>query len=86
MFVARPDLAPADHAALHVRTDDAAARDGKTWRKLLAQYNRPGAGNPFWLLPAWRLYANPAYGGLKERFGTRRLFILSAGWGLIGAE
>src|SRR6185312_14489468 len=32
------------------------------------------------------LYANPTYGALEKRFGNKRTYILSAGWGLIGAS
>ena len=44
------------------------------------------SGNPLGLLPAWRLYKNPAYGELVSAFGIQNVFILSAGWGLIPAD
>ena len=37
------------------------------------------------LLPAWQLYENPVYELLKNHCGLKRLYILSAGWGLITA-
>ncbi|HTE85646.1 MAG TPA: hypothetical protein VK821_13025, partial [Dehalococcoidia bacterium] len=42
--------------------------------------------NPLGLCPAHRLYENPTYGRLVDRFGEKRVYILSAGWGLIGAD
>jgi hypothetical protein len=41
--------------------------------------------NPLGLYPAYRLYENGAYGRLVEAFGLENVYILSAGWGLIGA-
>ncbi len=35
------------------------------------------------LLPAWKLYKNPVYSRLVEKFGCSKVFILSAGWGLV---
>src|SRR5262249_22101821 len=37
------------------------------------------------LLPAFELYQNEAYRRLADKMGTQSLYILSAGWGLIGA-
>jgi|GEM_PF-5633726 hypothetical protein len=42
--------------------------------------------NPLGLLPASALYKDPVYARLVERFGSDRTYILSAGWGLIGAS
>ena len=36
-------------------------------------------------MPAWRLYKNSAYGHLVNQLGEDKVFILSAGWGLIPA-
>jgi hypothetical protein len=83
-FVARPDLAPQEPGAIHARPDDDAG-DGMTWRKRLAEYNADAKANPRGFLPAYRLYANEVYSLLVEKFGVRRVFILSAGWGLIPA-
>jgi len=44
------------------------------------------ATNPLGLLPAYLLYAPDAYSALVDRFGVKRVFILSAGWGLIPAS
>jgi hypothetical protein len=36
-------------------------------------------------MPAFQLYQNEAYRRLADKVGTQKLYILSAGWGLIGA-
>ena len=83
VFVARPDLCrPAERGCVHARPDDISDA-GKTWRSVLKGYNRAAGDNPLGLLPAWQLYRNPAYRLLAEHCGKRRLYILSAGWGLI---
>lgn len=89
VFVAKPDAAPAGTGELHARSDDV-SDTGKSWRTALQEYNEkhksaPGA-NPLGLLPAWKLYKNPAYRKLACHYGTDRLYILSAGWGLIRAD
>lgn len=83
-FVARPDLAP-DDGYVHARPDDI-SDNGDSWRARLERYNRSASGNPLGLLPACELYGNPVYLQLAEKVGRSRLFILSAGWGLIGAN
>ncbi len=82
MFVAEPQLAPRGGELLYARPDDM-ADDRRTWRDVLLQANQEPADNPFGLLAAMDLYENPAYRRLAQRFGMDRLFILSAGWGLI---
>lgn len=59
---------------------------GWTWREALLKYNQDRPTNPLGLLPAWQLYDNPAYGRLAERVGIEKMFILSAGWGLIRGD
>ena len=89
MFVADPQKAPADESIIYKRPDDL-ARSGLSWRDVLIEYNgkykNAASGNPLGLLPAWRLYKNPAYGELVSAFGIQNVFILSAGWGLIPAD
>ena len=87
-FVAQPDkVAKRGRKVRYVRPDDI-SDTGKSYRQVLADYNRPAAAkkNPFGLLPAWQLYKNPAYRLLAEYCGLDRLYILSAGWGLIAAD
>lgn len=48
------------------------------------EVNRTGQ-NPLGLYPAYRLYENNTYEQLADRFGLDKLYILSAGWGLISA-
>lgn len=84
IFVADPRAAPADDTCIYARPDDQ-AQNGITWRDLLLSYNEAG-GNPLGLCPAYRLYKNETYGRLANRLGLDKLYILSAGWGLISAE
>ena len=89
MFVADPQKAPVDESIIYKRPDDL-ARSGLSWRNALIEYNgkykNAASGNPLGLLPAWKLYKNPAYGELVSAFGIQNVFILSAGWGLIPAD
>jgi hypothetical protein len=84
-FVGNPDLAPANKAIVFARPDDI-ADNGQTWRRQVITYNKSPAENPLGLVPAWSLYANRAYEALAAHVGLKRLYILSAGWGLISAE
>ena len=86
IFVAAPEGAPKCASRTYRRPDDPAP-SGRSYRDELVAYNRDRrTENPGSLLPAWKLYKNEAYGRLAETFGTDRLFILSAGWGLIAAD
>lgn len=85
-FVAHPQNAPRLEARTFAHPDDLAAVNSDTWRKLVADYNSSAAGNPLNLFPAYRLYSNPAYGALVDKFGERNVYILSAGWGLIRSD
>ena len=89
LFVSDPDKA-AQGGPFAYAHPDGLADTGETWRKLLLQYNdlHKGVpeGNPLGLLPAWQLYSNAIYARLARKYGADRLYILSAGWGLIGAE
>lgn len=89
MFVAKPDAAPADTSQLYARPDDV-SDTGESWRTVLREYNEeynvaPGT-NPHCLLPAWQLYKNRTYKILADHCDLGRLYILSAGWGLIRAD
>jgi len=53
---------------------------------MLLEYNKQPGNNPLGLCPAWQLYENPTYGRLINAFGVANVYILSAGWGLIGAS
>jgi hypothetical protein len=52
----------------------------------LLRYNDAPCDNPLGLLPAWQLYQNQTYSLLADRYGPESFYILSAGWGLIGAD
>jgi hypothetical protein len=59
---------------------------GTSWRETLLEYNRTAKKNPLGLYPAYRLYQNKIYERLVARFSLQNVYILSAGWGLIGAD
>ena len=88
MFVADPGLAPRDDGLLYAHPDDA-SDNGTSWRDVLREYNKDyladPESNPHHLLPAWQLYSPPTYKLLRDRF-REKLYILSAGWGLIRAN
>lgn len=86
LFVARPEAMRAGlDGQIYARPDDV-AEAGKSWRTLLLDYNEAPAENPYGLLPAWQLYKDPTYGLLRKHYGLDRLYILSAGWGLLSAR
>jgi hypothetical protein len=85
VFVARPDLAPADDRHVYCVPDDR-SESGKPWRQILEEYNAHPEQNPLGLYQAYRLYENNIYRRLVDRFGIQRVYILSAGWGLIRAD
>ncbi|MHC2423290.1 hypothetical protein ACVII1_006294 [Bradyrhizobium elkanii] len=84
LFVADPSTAPARNGLLYARPDDT-GEGGRSWRDELVAYNKSPGRNPLKLLPAFELYQNEAYRRLADKVGTQKLYILSAGWGLIGA-
>ena len=83
VFVADPKAAPADDAVVYARPDDL-ADDGTSWRDVLKKYNAEQRDNPLGLFQAYRLYEDRTYGRLVDHFGLQNVYILSAGWGLIG--
>ena len=85
LFVANPELAP-NTPGFHFARPDDNAKPSLTWRQELLRYNQRGSDNPLGLLPAWQLYTHPAYQKLVTKVGLDRLYILSAGWGLISAR
>jgi uncharacterized protein DUF6884 len=78
VFVARPELAT-QGGDVWARPDDASDVTRLTWRARL----EASQADQSHLLPAIELYTNSAYGELGRRFGSERVFILSAGWGLV---
>ena len=85
LFVANPAGAPYSSELIWARPDDL-SDTGVSWREMLLRYNRSPGSNPLRLLPAGQLYANPTYKQLAKRFGSEKTYILSAGWGLLGAS
>lgn len=84
LFVADPELAPTSEERLYARPDDL-CEDGISWREMLLTYNASPFDNPLGLYPAYQLYRNRIYRRLIDRFGSDKVYILSAGWGLIAA-
>ncbi len=86
-FVAQPSLRVATADTIYARPDDPSDVPGLSWRERLAKYvGESERQNPFYLREAYRLYRHPAYSSLVRRFGIDRVFILSAGWGLLRAN
>jgi len=85
LFIADPDKAPVKKDCVYARPDDLSDK-GPPWRELLLKYNAGPGNNPLGLYPAYELYQNATYHRLVDRFGLEKVFILSAGWGLIGAS
>ncbi|MCX6607419.1 MAG: hypothetical protein NTV52_28065 [Acidobacteria bacterium] len=85
MFVADPLSAPVNTSVEYARPDDWADGD-RTWRELLTEYNRERAGNPLGLCAAYQLYRHRVYERLVAEMGVERVYILSAGWGLVRAD
>ena len=85
LIVADPAKAPSHDGLAYAHPDDI-SNNGVSWRDALVQYNSAPGNNPLGLLPAYKLYENPAYLRLAEHQGTDRMYILSAGWGLIRAD
>ncbi|MBN9890414.1 hypothetical protein [Salipiger abyssi] len=83
-FVAHPELAP-DDGEFYARPDDACG-GGSTWRDLLSAINQSGTASPPNLLAAGTLYRPAVYQGLLEHVGREKLYILSAGWGLVRSD
>jgi hypothetical protein len=85
VFVAHPEIAPANDRHLYARPDDR-SENGKPWRQVLEEYNAHPEQNPLGLYRAYQLYKNRIYKRLVDRFGIEKVYILSAGWGLVQAD
>jgi hypothetical protein len=85
LFVADPRSAPSNSEITFTRPDDL-SDTGASWREVLVSYNRNAGSNRFGLYPAYELYQNPAYRDLVDRFSLQKVYILSAGGGLIRAD
>lgn len=84
MFVADSANAPANERYAYARPDDL-SDTGASWRQALVEYNDNPGNNPLGLCRAYELYENATYQRLADRLGIGNTYILSAGWGLIGA-
>ena len=85
MFIADSTKAPTEFGRAFARPDDV-SDVGTTWRQVLVRYNADPGNNPLGLLRASELYQNLVYRQLVEHLGASKVYILSAGWGLIGAS
>lgn len=85
-FVADPAAAPSAPDTLYAHPDDLSDQPSATWRQRVEAENAPGGANSWGLLPAGDLYRPRIYRALVERYGRERVFILSAGWGLVRAD
>ena len=81
----RPGKSSLPPGRMYARPDDEYDK-GKTWRDLLVECNQKSGSNPYGLLKAWKLYTNPIYAELVKDRGTAKVFILSAGWGLVKSD
>ncbi len=84
-FVANPELASRTPDCIYARPDDPSG-EGGSWRQRQEEYVSKQAGNPLGLLKAYQLYKPKPYALLVERFTEKKVFILSAGWGMIRAD
>jgi hypothetical protein len=82
LFVARPAEAPPSDT-VHYAHPNEMSDQGMPWRDVVVTCNRNPANNPYGLIPAIELYAHPAFARLGAHVAPEKLFILSAGWGLI---
>lgn len=82
-FVALPNEAPKSRNQVFAHPDE--MYEGLTWRERLIAYNAKHT-NPLKLLPAYQLYRNKAYCDLVDALGNDKVYILSAGWGLLSAD
>jgi hypothetical protein len=85
-FIAAPAAAPSDSRTAFAHPDDPSDQDGQTWRDRVNAANKNGEAIALGFLPAWQLYLPPSYAALRHAYGDERLFILSAGWGLVRAD
>ena len=82
VFVDDPATAPISDAINYAHPDDMSPH-GRTWRQLLVEYNETPSQNSEQLLPAYQLYRPKVYQELVEMYGANKIYILSAGWGLV---
>ena len=84
-FAAHPETYIDFHDGVFAAPDDT-AEDGQSWREKLAAYNQTPQDNLLGFLPAGELYRPPVYAELAAHVGADKLYILSAGWGLVRSD
>ena len=91
-FVANPDKCAKLSGFLYCHPDDRNPHTGKTWRAELDDYNKQyqhNGKNPRYLCEAYKLYEPKQHKKIYQQLYSNfkeRLFILSAGWGLVRAD
>ncbi len=82
-FVAHPEKCREN--GIFYRPDDMIEGMNCTWRDYLKSYNKNNM-NPNNLLKAGNLYKPAIYKELIDKYEAQKVFILSAGWGLIRSD
>lgn len=83
--VSDPARAPCRAGVIHAHPDGPSDIPGRTWRDRVVDLNRANTAETG-LLTAGALYTPAAYASLIRFVGSERLYILSAGWGLVRAD
>lgn len=84
-FVAHPESAPRSERIVYAHPDGP-TEGGLAWRQVVLQINQTTQDSPLRLCRAYELYDRPIYAQLVESLGVERVYILSAGWGLIRSD
>ena len=84
LFVGEPENARPSSDWVFARPDDPSPYGG-TWRDHLV-LNNVNSLNRSGLLPAVELYKKDIYAKLVARFGQAKVYIMSAGWGLVRGD
>lgn len=85
-FVAHPELINDNNQCVYAHPDGKSS-GSETWRDLILRYNKTMShSNTLGLYKAYQLYQHNIYQKLVEKFGEDKVFILSAGWGLVSAN
>lgn len=83
-IVAHPELVSDAGERVWARPDDPSNTPGASWRELVDR--NAADGNPMGLRRTCDLYTPNCYGLLARIFGVARMYVLSAGWGLIRGD
>lgn len=84
-YTAFPEAYTAFPEDMFAAPDDDAG-DGQSWREKLVAYNQTPETNLLGFAPAAALYRQGTYAELQAHVRADKLFILSAGWGLVRSD